>query len=272
MVKNEKLRLSPTSYAQIQLLEEIIYALFDRVEPPRYVHFSPDVAGFRFTAPSAYLFCLLKLGKAVSTLNAMRCLLSGGFNQEICVLVRTLVECTTHAEYVALSITDGKAPSNIEAYVAAYFADSDRSTIGNSVSGLVRQEKVHKSVGAHTDAIKSDPSWREDMPHDLADRPDLIESTAASLMSEVYVRFSAYVHARYPEVMDLIGGEGPRIHLNGTKGTPKDKESREIIETFIVTASNALKFAIFKFNVQGQLTSLRHRLWLHSKIDPVGNL
>jgi hypothetical protein len=55
---------------------------------------------------------------------------------------------------------------------------------------------------------------------------------------------SNYVHAKYPEVMDLYGGRPGRFHLRGMGGTPKDSENLEIIQTFITTASNAFVIMI----------------------------
>ena len=58
--------------------------------------------------------------------------------------------------------------------------------------------------------------------------------------------FSMYVHARYPECMDLYGGRPGRFHSRGMSGTPKDYENLETLKTFIDTAST--RFAIM---VQG---------------------
>jgi hypothetical protein len=56
--------------------------------------------GFRYATPGAEHFCLLKAVRVVSALNAALELARCGYAQEIGVLMRTLVECTTHIEYV----------------------------------------------------------------------------------------------------------------------------------------------------------------------------
>jgi hypothetical protein len=40
---------------------------------------------------------------------------------------------------------------------------------------------------------------------------------------------------KYPEVMDLYGGTPGRFHLDGMRGTPKDEENHQIVDTFVDT-------------------------------------
>jgi hypothetical protein len=67
---------------------------------------------------------------------------------------------------------------------------------------------------------------------------------AAALYSNIYRVYSNYVHAKYPEIMDLYGGTPGRFHLHGMSGTPKDGENLGLLETFIETASNAFVLMI----------------------------
>lgn len=64
-----------------------------------------DERGFRYEAPDVQHFCLLKAVRALSALNAAIELARKGYTQEIAVLMRTLIECTTHIEFV-LEIDD----------------------------------------------------------------------------------------------------------------------------------------------------------------------
>jgi hypothetical protein len=63
----------------------------------------------------------------------------------------------------------------------------------------------------------------------------------SELLSNVYINFSNYVHGKYPESMDLYGGTPGGFHMNGMRGTPKDNENIEIIDTMITSASNCFK-------------------------------
>jgi hypothetical protein len=60
---------------------------------------------------------------------------------------------------------------------------------------------------------------------------------AAKLFHRSSRAFSFYVHARYPECMDLYGGRPGRFHLRGMRGTPKDRENFETLDTLITTAT-----------------------------------
>jgi Family of unknown function (DUF5677) len=63
----------------------------------------------------------------LSALNAAIELARKGYTQEIAVLMRTLIECTTHVEFV-LEIDDSeKHQAVVRRYFDAFFADDSRS-------------------------------------------------------------------------------------------------------------------------------------------------
>lgn len=151
--------------------------------------------------------------------------------RKIGVLIRTLIECTTHIEYV-LSARNaaGTLESEAEKYVQAYFADFARNGVADFKRAQVRQNSVHKRLGESLKSTAED-SYRGN--------PDV---KLEQLYSNVYLTFSNYVHSKYPEVMDLYGGEPEHFHLHGMRGTPKDSENLETIEAFVTTVSLSLRF------------------------------
>jgi len=70
------------------------------------------------------------------------------------------------------------------------------------------------------------------------------------LLSNIYLNFSNYVHARYPEVMDMYGGSPLQIHLRGMSHTPKDWEMFQMVEATIESASLLFKLWIKKMNLR----------------------
>src|SRR5260370_35323017 len=62
---------------------------------------SDDERGFRYEAPDVQHFCLLKAVRALSALNAAIQLDRKGYTQEIPVLMRTMIDCTTHIGVVS---------------------------------------------------------------------------------------------------------------------------------------------------------------------------
>lgn len=250
---------------QIILLQEVIETLFASIEPPVFLKFSDREAGFRFKTATPFHFCILKLGRAVSTLNAASHLYERGFSQEICTLIRILSECTTHAEYVAQGVENGQVKEEVFEYVEAYFNDTRRVRGMAAPRNHIRQEKINKAVGRFTDEAKDLIDEGTQLPEDIEDLDYLLSLPASQLMSDVYRVFSNYVHARYPETMDMFGGGARVPHLNGMLGTPKDQENLETITMFITAVSNAAKLVIFKFGVEHLIESeKRFSIWLRS--------
>jgi len=172
-------------------------------------------------------------------MNASALLARGGYPQEIAVLIRTVVECTSHIDFILLSAgADGTmSPGAAATFMRKYFADYQRDEPTDYRKAPLPQEKVHRSVG----------DWLDIRARAIG----LNAGTRAmhELMWNVYLRFSAYVHARYPEAIDLYGGNPGQFHPAGMRGTPKDGENLDIIETFITTVSQSLAHVALHFEL-----------------------
>jgi hypothetical protein len=227
---------------KIDPLERIVAALTALLPAPMIYHSSQEHYGYRYGKPGIQHFCLLKAVRTVSALNAMIALARGGFAQEIGVLVRTMVECTTHIEFVldALDENDVLAP-DVDKYVQDFFADFARNSSADFKRAQVRQKVVHQRLGATLDNISQ-------QPYDSVQR-----ASAEQMYSYIYLTYSNYVHAKYPEIMDLYGGVPGRFHLDGMRGTPKDEENLQIVDAFIDTAANALKLMVIRLRLQSIL-------------------
>ncbi len=244
--------------AEIALQEQVIELLANSLEEPIHYYSGLEHHGFRFAQPGPKHFCLLKAVRSVSALHAILTLLKAGFTQEISVLIRTVIECTTHLEYV-LAGYDGKQMHEPQrGYVEEYFADFRRNEVSDFLKPRVRQQKVHKTIGALLDHHVP-RSEREGKLKDVA---------ASELMSDGYLSYSNFVHSRYPEVMDLYGGEPGRFHLRGMRGTPKDCENLETVSGFVVAVSNALRYMVLGFGLRGELKRYpKLTSWFHFEVD-----
>lgn len=224
--------------ARIEPLERLVAACTASLPPPIFYHSGQEHYGYRFGRPGIRLFCLLKAVRVVSALNAMVALARGGFAQEIGVLVRTMVECTTHIEFVldALDENDVLA-SDVDRYIQDFFGDFARNSSADFKRAHVRQGVVHQRLSATLDNLSQqagDPGQR---------------APADRMYSSVYLTYSNYVHAKYPEIMDLYGGVPGRFHLGGMRGTPKDGENLQIIDTFVDTAAVALQLMVSRLRL-----------------------
>ena len=140
--------------ARVGPLQRFVSAFAGILPQPLFYDSGQEHYGFRYAEPGLQHFCLLKAVRAVSAISAMIALARGGYAQEIGVLVRTLIECTTHVEFV-LDGLDGKgvlAPE-IEKYVRDYFADFARNSSADFKRAQVRQRKVHERLGDTLDNI-----------------------------------------------------------------------------------------------------------------------
>jgi hypothetical protein len=221
--------------------EETIDQLQTRIHPlARFVHgFAATLdapvmvradGGYRYSEPDFRHFCLLRSARMVSALNGSIELARCGYPQEIGVLYRVVQESSSQISAVMAQITrDGKVSGKLEEFIDAFFEDSHRSESSLPTSPMkLSQKYVNELIGSELDQFNSldptDPNWK----------------SAADRYRHIDWVFSNYVHARYPEVMDLYGGTPGRFHLFGMKGTPKDLENIEALDSFITTASRCL--------------------------------
>jgi hypothetical protein len=210
---------------QIDPLQRFVELFAASLDQPQLCQLNGD-RGFRYEVPDVRHFCLLKAARAVSALNACIELARGGYTQEIGTLIRTMAEFTTLIEFVL--DPEEKDRSNIEKYVQEFFTDSRRGPAAEIKRAQVRQGVVHESLGRKLDDFAKQEG-------ETAER-----SSAEALYSNVYRVFSNYVHGKYPEVMDMYGGTPGHFHLRGMRGTPKDAENLELLNTYILTVANAL--------------------------------
>jgi hypothetical protein len=209
-------------------LARFLHALAGKLESPALIK-RPEYRGFRFKNPGLVHFCLLRGVRIVSALNAAIELTRCGFTQEIVVLLRTVSEYSSQADFMLASRDeDGNLNGDASAFLLDYFADQHRGTSEhNTKRKKLVQKKVHQKVAGRLD------SFDDSTPDEKAKR-----KPTDKLLSDVYLNFSNYVHGRYPESMDLYGGTPGRFHLTGMRRTPKDGENIAILDTMIKSASN----------------------------------
>jgi hypothetical protein len=110
-------------------------------------------------------------------------------------------------------------------YLREFFQDIVREPEAEIKGVLIREKIINEQLGKRLDELAQQYG-------ELQDRVP-----AAQLFYRSSRAFSFYVHARYPECMDLYGGRPGRWHLRGMRGTPKDRENLATLDTFIQTAS-----------------------------------
>lgn len=207
---------------RVLILEKVVNILSGLLSAPVF-----NTAGqyFRYQNADVPHFCLLKAVRVVSALNASFELARAGYVQELAVLMRIISECTRHIEYVLDPDVSETHKSNVRKYIQEFFNDLIRDPEVEIKGVLIREKVINEQLGSTLDKIAALYGETEG------------RVPVARLFHRSSRAFSFYVHARYPESMDLYGGRPGHFHLRGMRGTPKDRENLEVLDTFITTVS-----------------------------------
>jgi hypothetical protein len=222
---------------ELEPLERLVRLLAASLDPPKLIS-TERGPWFRYDAPDVRHFCLLKAARALSDFNASIELARKGYLQEICVLIRTLIECARHIEYVLEPYSSEEHREGAQRYLKEFFADNERSPTPDPRKFQVQQGKIHDALGKLLDQIA------EQLREVDGRRP------AAQLYKNTYRMMSNYIHARYPECMDLYGGRPGQFHVRGMSGTPKMGEALELLQSFRVALSNCFVMMVHGLNLR----------------------
>lgn len=188
----------------LQSMESTLHSLSARVEPPRRVQMGNEVA-FRYTEKSIHQAIVQKLAKVVSGLHAARLLLSAGFIQEQGALHRMLDEFQEDAVFLCYALINNKVTELHQKYLHAFYMeefDKPDDPMGSAQKRpMVSRDKIQAYL-ARIEGVTKDPY--------KAQKANRVVSKA----------FSGYVHGASPHIMEMYGGEPPRFHVRGMKGTP----------------------------------------------------
>jgi hypothetical protein len=190
-------------------MEKSVHHLSALVPPPRQLPFRGSFV-YRYAEQTAQQAIVQKLARITSGLHAARLLMEAGFVQEQASLQRMLDELQEDVLFLAYSIILGRATRDHEDYLAAFFQeefDPDDSRVSSSARPMVSRKKIR----AYLDKVFSGPKGSSQ------------HLDTARTISKAY---SGYLHAASPQVMDMYGGDPPRFHVRGMRGTTRHREHR----------------------------------------------
>lgn len=215
--------------ARIANAASVVESLSALTGPPLFCDSSGSDRGYRYSQPGRTQYCILKSAKAVVAFRSAIVVAQAGFHTEVGTLIRVVAECCTLVHWVAGAAgKDAQAEyvSAVDLHVERYFADRVRTADAIPEVGRTKQSRVHRMHGKTLDEL--------DGLGGTLGRP------SEELMESVYRRFSKYVHAAYPETVDLFGRRLGVLDLSGSSGSAKDLESAEVLEVFATTVGNAV--------------------------------
>jgi hypothetical protein len=171
-----------------------------------------------------------------------------------------MVECTTHIEFVLDINETEEHRTAVRKYIEDFFADQHRSPTAEIRRAQIQQGKVHATIGKTLDRIAGELGETEG------------RTPAARLYSNIYRILSNYVHAKYPECMDMYGGRPGWFHVHGMSGTPKDGENLETLQMYAKTLMNCFVQMIRGLNL-GRFIKADPVIeaWYNRKVTDHGN-
>lgn len=188
----------------LQHMESTLHSLSARVKAPIQIPMGDGFA-FRYAEKSIHQAIVQKLAKVASGLHAARLLLSAGFIQEQGALHRMLDEFQEDAIFLCYAVINNDVTELHQKYLHAFYMeefDKPEDPMGSTQKRpMVSRDKLHAYL-ARIAGLTEDPH------------------TAQKASRSVSKAFSGYVHGASPHTMEMYGGEPPRFHVCGMKGTP----------------------------------------------------
>ncbi len=198
--------------------------------PPIFCNSAGSDRGYRYSKPGTAHFCLLKAAKAIVAFRSAICVARAGYFTEVATLMRVVAECCTFVEWAANSSAEQATDEHrirVEKLVAEYFSDHERTDEELPRALKIRQIEIHDMHGQVLDVTMASEGIES-------------KKSASELMSSIYVRYSKYIHAGYPETIELYGKRLGELSLDGASGSIKDIESYDTLESFSHTISLAV--------------------------------
>lgn len=188
---------------------------------------------FRYEEPGVEHFCLLKSFRVISALNALLKLWESGYVQEMGVLCRTVSEMCNDIVFMLEGYPSPELEPNQERifreWLKEEFEDPNIPFNKESKRQTVARKKVHASIARTINATN---------PND--------QQKIIGIVEDVY---SGYVHAAYPHIMEMYGGDPPRFHLDGMINTPRIEAWRKTLVYQLHQSINTFAFMCHMFGL-----------------------
>ena len=180
-----------------------------------------DSFAFRYAEKTIHQALVQKLARLVSGLHAARLLMEAGFVQEQAALQRILDEITEDISFLSFAVVSGESTPWHKTYLDAFFQEEFDPSAVVASSGD-RAAVPRKKIRAYMDRVASGPKGSSK------------HLDASRTVSKAY---SGYVHAASPQIMDMYGGNPPRFHVRGMRGTERLWSTVPIFGTISIEAS-----------------------------------
>lgn len=210
-MSNKKMNRVDIYKKSIQRLEEIIGHFESELEKPTVVN---GRCGYK--TPTLRHICFLKGIRIISGLNALLVLYRAGYVTEMGILLRTINECINDI-YFLLENYPHKTPE-VEKYIATFLNENvDELKIVEDESKRIKRTKARTIIASRVRFLSEHMNLHIDR----------------EIVYKNYNIYSGYVHACYPNIMELYGnGLNGKFHMSGIKDSRKMKEWEKVLVDF----------------------------------------
>jgi len=211
----------------IDHLENIIGVFEQELERPEFIH-----GAFVYKSPTVKHVCFLKSIRIVSGLNALLVLLQAGYVTEMGVLIRTIGDCINDI-YFLLEHFPETTPE-VGKYISNFFNESiDEPEITLNDTRRIYRTKARKIYASRARLLSEHINF----------------PIGQDMVYKIYSAYSGYVHASFPSIMEIYGGNPPhKFHLQGMKGTSRIKHWERILIAFIRSSALVFGYMAEKYN------------------------
>jgi hypothetical protein len=195
----------------VQKNASLLDAISGKLPAPKFVGKQPYLS-FRHEEQdkTIELAVVLKAVKAISALNACLCLMIAGHAQEIMILLRVVEECCNDILFLMIPDANGNNTEKQEEYLRNFFAEEFADASQVLTSHQSRAAVPFKKINAANAKTLGQATNERD----------------AAKMSEItFKTLSGYVHAAYPQIMEMYGGPDLKFHMRGMLNTPRIEET-----------------------------------------------
>lgn len=188
---------------------EVYYAAMDAATGPVLFRDVGPYRQFRYQRPTESVACYLKGIKAISTLNACVLLLRAGHTQEVGALCRMVDDFCNEILFLIAPQAGDTFSVDQTRYLDNFFQEEFEQPGDPLRSPQKRDTVPMKKIFATFGKLAAG---------------EVNPSDAQELLRTVHQAFSGYIHAAYPHIMEMYGGNPPRFHVSGMLGTPRIPE------------------------------------------------
>ncbi len=216
-----------------------VHELARNVAQPQRVPFA-DSFVYRYVEKTVHQALVQKLARYVTTLRGACLLFDHGFVQEQAALQRVLDELQEDITFLSFGVIFGKSTPLHERYLSAFYEEDFDPTTGRPGAQdrpMVPRKKIRAYIATMGGAAAN-------------------PSRGVEVTRQISKTYSGYVHAASPQIMDMYGGNPPRFHLSGMKGTERHDEHRDDLWNYFYRGILAFSFAAKAFGADTMFESI----------------